>query len=81
MKDIRLSDDVTKLGGHEVGWVSDRMLRDGMLEILWLDSQATTLENPDDLEILTYGHNWTRKEAKADAKQRGLKIREKTIIR
>ncbi len=86
MKDIRLSDDVSKASrGDEIGAVNDR--RGGSLVVFWLATEQTALENPDDLEIYTYGYNWTVKDAKADAKARGLKLRVekgssyKTIIR
>ena len=89
MKDIRLSDDVAKPErGDELGNVADRMIGGphiGMLKVTWLESGDSTMENPDDLEIITYGPQWTVKDAKADAKLRGLKIRTgspyKTIIR
>ena len=85
---IQLSDDVTKPSrGSEIGSVQDRLIANGYMYVYWLGSEETTLENPSDLEIYTYGPQWTVKDAKADAKLRGLKLRTekgspyKTIIR
>ena len=85
MTDIRLSDDVTKpTRPNDLGTVQDFMIsgpNKGKLHIYWLDSEESTLENPDDLEVYTYGYQWTKKDAKADAKLRGLKLNDKTIVR